>query len=86
MLSVQYLSYCYDLELRFSKLSKAFAIPDHDEGISLAIFVTTSSYQSFLAVVQQVYIQLIKSPSMTNNVYFYNFIEMDESYSKVASQ
>ena len=86
MLSVQYLSYCYDLELRFSKLSKAFAIPDHDTGISLAIFVTTSSYQSFLAVVQQAYIQLIKSPSVTNNVDFYNFIEMDESYSKVASQ
>jgi len=64
ILAVQYLSYCYDLELRFAKLNKAYTLSE--QNIALSLSLLHSAYQNFLIIVGEMYTQFLKTPF--NNV------------------
>jgi hypothetical protein len=65
VLAIQYLSYCYDLELRFAKLSKAYTLSE--QNIEPALSLLHSIYQTFLIVISEVHAQLMNKPF--NNVW-----------------
>lgn len=77
ILSVQYLSYCYDLEIRFSKLTKKFIIPDNNPGIALGLDILNSAYQSFLSIANQALNYFNNFPTIKNNVHYNLIVEMD---------
>jgi len=64
--AIQYLFYCCELEEHFSTLTKKYSLPDNTASVSIATSLLSSSYQSFLSIINQFY----NKSTLTDNVNF----------------
>jgi hypothetical protein len=62
--AIQYLFYCYKLEDHFLTLTKKYNAPDNTTSISIASSLLSSSHQSFLSIINQLY----NKTTITDNV------------------